>query len=115
MAAKTKLRALPSPTGIRCAIYTRKSTDEGLDQDFNSLDAQREAAEAYISSQRGDGWTLLTERYDDGGFTGANLERPALEAAAGRRRGGQGRLHRGVQARQANSLDAGFLQDHRSS
>jgi len=63
---------------IRCAIYTRKSTDEGLDQDFNSLDAQREAAEAFILSQRSEGLVALPERYDDGGFGGGNLERPAL-------------------------------------
>src|SRR5579862_9971481 len=56
---------------VRCAIYTRKSTDEGLDRDFNSLDAQREAAEAYIRSQRHLGWTLVPHRYDDGGFSGA--------------------------------------------
>jgi site-specific DNA recombinase len=66
-------------TVIRCAIYTRKSTEEGLAQAFNSLDAQREAAEAYIRSQQEQGWTVLPERYDDGGFTGANLERPALQ------------------------------------
>src|SRR6202051_3698776 len=64
---------------IRCAIYTRKSTEEGLDQDFNSLDAQREAAEAFIFSQRSGGLLALPERYDDGGFTGGNLDRPALE------------------------------------
>src|SRR2546428_11924269 len=63
---------------IRCAIYTRKSTDEGLDRDFNSLDNQREAAEAYIKSQIHEGWEALPERYDDGGFSGGNLERPAL-------------------------------------
>lgn len=63
---------------IRCAIYTRKSTDEGLDQDFNSLDAQRESAEAFIASQRHEGWVALPDRYDDGGFTGGNMERPAL-------------------------------------
>jgi DNA invertase Pin-like site-specific DNA recombinase len=63
---------------LRCAIYTRKSTEEGLQQEFNTLDAQREAAEAYIRSQLHAGWTALAERYDDGGFTGANLERPAL-------------------------------------
>ena len=63
----------------RCAIYTRKSTDEGLDQDFNSLDAQRESAEAYIASQKHEGWRCLPERYDDGGFTGGNMERPALK------------------------------------
>jgi site-specific DNA recombinase len=64
---------------IRCAVYTRKSTEEGLDQEFNSLDAQREAAEAYIQSQRSEGWTLLPDRYDDGGCTGANVDRPALQ------------------------------------
>ncbi len=64
---------------IYCAIYTRKSTSEGLDQDFTSLDAQREAAENYIKSQKHEGWVALQERYDDGGFTGANLERPALQ------------------------------------
>lgn len=64
---------------IRCAVYTRKSTDEGLQQDFNSLDAQREAAEAFIKSQAAEGWVCLPERYDDGGFTGANMERPALK------------------------------------
>jgi DNA invertase Pin-like site-specific DNA recombinase len=65
---------------VRCAIYTRKSTEEGLAQPFNSLDAQRESAEAYISSQRHMGWTVLEQRYEDGGYTGANLERPALRA-----------------------------------
>ena len=64
---------------LRCAIYTRKSTEEGLDQDFNSLDAQREAAEAFIRSQKHMGWTLLASRYDDGGYSGSNLERPALQ------------------------------------
>jgi site-specific DNA recombinase len=68
----------PSSTRLRCAIYTRKSTEEGLEQEFNSLDAQREAAEAYIQSQRREGWIALSELYDDGGFTGANMDRPAL-------------------------------------
>jgi site-specific DNA recombinase len=63
---------------VRCAVYTRKSTDEGLDQDFNSLDAQREAGEAYISSQKSQGWSCLEERYDDGGWSGGILDRPAL-------------------------------------
>src|SRR5438270_8829921 len=63
---------------IRCAIYTRKSTEEGLDQEFNSLHAQRESAEAYIASQKEAGWKLVADRYDDGGFSGGNLERPAL-------------------------------------
>jgi site-specific DNA recombinase len=64
---------------VRCAIYTRKSTDEGLSQEFNSLDAQREAAEAYIASQRHEGWLLVPDQYNDGGFSGANMERPALQ------------------------------------
>src|SRR6202021_3988359 len=64
---------------VRCAIYTRKSTEEGLDQNFNSLHAQREAAETYIVSQKHLGWTLVPTHYDDGGFTGANLDRPALQ------------------------------------
>jgi len=63
---------------LRCAIYTRKSTDEGLDQDFNSLEAQRESCAAYIMSQTHEGWEALTTRYDDGGFSGGSLERPAL-------------------------------------
>jgi site-specific DNA recombinase len=64
---------------VRCAIYTRKSTEEGLEQEFNSLDAQRESAEAFIRSQVNEGWTCLPQRYDDGGFTGGNMERPALQ------------------------------------
>ncbi len=69
----------PRPKTIRCAIYTRKSTEEGLDQQFNSLDAQREAAEAYIRSQKCEGWEIVYDRYDDGGFSGGNIERPALK------------------------------------
>ena len=65
---------------LRCAVYTRKSTEDGLEQEFNSLDAQREACEAYILSQRHEGWTLVTERYDDGGFSGGSMERPGLKA-----------------------------------
>jgi len=62
---------------IRCAIYTRKSTTEGLDQEFTSLDNQRESAESYIQSQKSQGWIAITDNYDDGGFTGANIDRPA--------------------------------------
>ena len=65
---------------LNCAIYTRKSTEEGLDRDFNTLDAQRESAEAYIKSQENEGWVCLPDRYDDGGYTGGNMERPALKA-----------------------------------
>jgi site-specific DNA recombinase len=64
---------------LRCAIYTRVSTENGLEQEFNSLDNQREAAEAYIRSQAHEGWRLLPQRYDDGGFSGGSLDRPALE------------------------------------
>ncbi|MEK6675068.1 MAG: recombinase family protein [Planctomycetota bacterium] len=64
---------------VRCAVYTRKSTEEGLEQEFNSLDAQREAAESFIASQQHEGWVCLPDRYDDGGYTGANMERPALK------------------------------------
>src|SRR5271156_4808813 len=63
---------------LRCAIYTRVSTDQGLEQDFNSLDAQREASEAYIKSQAHEGWRLIRNRYDDGGFSGGSMDRPAL-------------------------------------
>ena len=63
---------------FRCAVYTRKSSEEGLDQDFNSLEAQREAGEAYIRSQAHEGWKLLPDRFDDGGFSGGNMDRPAL-------------------------------------
>lgn len=74
----------PAPTcgfirKLRSAVYTRKSTDEGLDMDFNSLDAQRESCEAYVSSQKAEGWLLVADRYDDGGFSGGNMERPALK------------------------------------
>jgi site-specific DNA recombinase len=65
---------------VRCAIYTRKSSEEGLEQSFNSLDAQREACESYIASQRHEGWQCSPTHYDDGGFSGGNLERPALKA-----------------------------------
>ena len=64
---------------VRCAIYTRKSSDEGLEQEFNSLDAQREACEAYITSQRHAGWVALPEMYDDGGLSGGTMGRPALQ------------------------------------
>jgi len=66
-------------TQIRCAIYTRKSSEEGLEQSFNSLHAQREACETYILSQRHEGWQLLANQYDDGGFSGGNMERPGLK------------------------------------
>jgi len=72
-------KATPRPKTIRCAIYTRKSTEEGLDQQYNSLDSQRDAGESYIRSQANEGWELVPDRYDDGGFSGGNIERPALK------------------------------------
>jgi site-specific DNA recombinase len=73
---KQPARTLPL---VRCGVYTRKSTEEGLEQEFNSLDAQREAGEAFVTSQQGEGWRCLPDRYDDGGFTGGNMDRPALQ------------------------------------
>src|ERR1700741_987797 len=70
MAAERRVR--------RCAVYTRKSSEEGLEQDFNSLDEQRKPCEAYIRSQAGEGWKLVPARYDDGGYSGGNLDRPGL-------------------------------------
>ena len=66
-------------TKIRCAIYTRKSAEEGLEQDFNSLDAQREACAAYVASQKAEGWVLLPTVYEDAGISGGTLERPGLQ------------------------------------
>ncbi len=75
MSRKKEKSAAPA---LRCAIYTRKSTEEGLEQEFNSLDAQRDAGESYIKSQQHEGWVCAAQHYDDGGFTGANMDRPAL-------------------------------------
>ncbi|HEX3918857.1 MAG TPA: recombinase family protein [Caulobacteraceae bacterium] len=75
----TRPKAVSAPSRLRCAIYTRKSSEEGLDQDFNSLHAQREACEAYVRSQAGEGWGALAGQYDDGGFSGGNMARPGLE------------------------------------
>lgn len=78
--ARSSFDTSPAPLQkLRCAIYTRKSTEEGLDQEYNSLDAQRDAGVAYITSQRHEGWDLVTDTYDDGGFSGGNIERPALK------------------------------------
>ena len=72
------MAAAPSKV-VRCAIYTRVSTDAGLDQEFNSLDAQFDAAQAYIRSQAHAGWSMIRTRYDDGGFSGGSTDRPALQ------------------------------------
>ena len=74
------MSAPKKPRALRCAVYTRKSTEEGLDQAFNSLHAQREACEAYVKSQAGEGWSLIRTIYDDGGYSGGSMERPALQA-----------------------------------
>jgi site-specific DNA recombinase len=89
---------------LRCAVYTRKSSEEGLEQEFNSLHAQREACEAYIASQRSEGWVLVRDQYDDGGISGGTLERPGLQAAAGGHRGRAGRRGRGLQDRPPQPL-----------
>src|ERR1700675_4317891 len=73
------MRSERGKTPLRCAIYTRVSTEHGLEQEFNSLDNQREAAEAYIKSQAHEGWSLIRNRYDDGGFSGGSMEHPALK------------------------------------
>ena len=79
MARRSAVGAKKSGCKLRCAIYTRKSTEEGLEQDFNSLDAQREACEAFIASQKHEGWMTLAAQFDDGGYSGGTLERPALQ------------------------------------
>ena len=78
-------KAWRSPTRkMRCAIYTRKSSEEGLEQAFNSLDAQREACAAFVLSQKHEGWAVLPALYDDGGFSGGTMDRPALKLLLGR-------------------------------
>src|SRR6266481_5159226 len=79
MRTTTKENAVDRKAQVRCAIYTRKSSEEGLEQDFNSLDAQRDACEAFIRSQKHEGWLCLPAMYDDGGISGATIERPALK------------------------------------
>src|SRR5438128_7012219 len=108
-------RTMPSERRVlRCAVYTRKSSEHGLEQDFNSLDAQREAGEAYIKSQSHEGWKLIRTAYDDGGLSGATMERPALQRLlAGRGaadRCGSGHRHRGVEENLATSVLQGASQ-----
>src|SRR2546428_3985028 len=81
--AESEKASRRSAKRLRCGIYTRKSSEEGLEQAFNSLDAQREACAAYILSQKHEGWTVLPTRYDDGGFSGGTTERPALKQLIG--------------------------------
>ena len=99
----------PVTRKLRCAVYTRKSSEEGLEQEFNSLHAQREACEAYVASQRSEGWALIRDAYDDGGFSGGTLERPGSAAAPRRHRRGAGRRGRRLQDRPAVALADGLL------
>ena len=78
------MRSEKSRATLRCAVYTRVSTEHGLEQEFNSLDNQREASEAYVKSQAHEGWKLIRNRYDDGGYSGGSMERPALKRAPSR-------------------------------
>ena len=84
---------------IRCAIYTRKSAEEGLEQEFNSLDAQREACAAYVASQKAEGWVLLPTVYEDAGLSGGTLERPGLQRLLDRHRCRSRRPDCGLQGR----------------
>jgi DNA invertase Pin-like site-specific DNA recombinase len=77
--AELRQNSSPARATVRCAVYTRKSSEEGLEQEFNSLDAQREACEAYITSQKHEGWTVLATLYDDGAHSGGTMDRPALQ------------------------------------
>ena len=98
---------------VRCAIYTRKSSDDGLEQEFNSLDAQREACEAYIVSQRHAGWLALPDMYDDGGLSGGTMERPALKRLLADVESRQGSDHRRLQGRPADPVARRLRQDRR--
>ncbi len=105
MPRKTTSVATKNPV-VRCAIYTRKSTEEGLEQEFNSLDAQRESGEAFITAQRHEGWQLVPDRYDDGGFTGGNMDRPALKRLMADIAAGKDRLRDRLQGRSPQPVPA---------
>jgi len=110
-------RASPARTAqrkaavARCAVYTRKSSEEGLEQAFNSLDAQRETCEAYILSQKHEGWVVLPQMYDDGGISGGTLDRPALKRPARRHRRRPRRHGGGLQGRPADPVARRLRQD----
>ena len=108
-------RSKPEPVRrLRRAVYTRKSSEEGLDMEFNNLDAQRKACEAYIASQRAEGLARLREHYDDGGFSGGTLDRPGAEAVDRRYRRRAGRCGRRLQDRPPRPRADGFLQAGRN-
>ena len=99
---------------VRCAIYTRVSTEAGLEQDFNSLDAQYDASQAYIRSQAHAGWTLLRAKYDDGGFSGGNTDRPALQGLLDDVRAGKVDVIVGLQGRPLDPLTGRLRQARRT-
>ena len=107
---KTPALKKPIVRKLCCAVYTRKSSEEGLDMEFNSLDAQREACEAYIASQRPEGWTLVPDRYDDGGFSGGNVGAARAAAIDRRHRSETGRRRCRLQDRPALPLADGLRQ-----
>ncbi len=98
------MRSERGKTTLRCAVYTRVSTEHGLEQEFNSLDNQREASEAYVKSQAHEGWKLIRTHYDDGGYSGGSMDRPALTEAARRCSRSTDRRHRCLQGRPADPL-----------
>src|SRR4051812_35395237 len=104
----------PVPKTLRCAIYTRVSTDQGLEQEFNSLDNQRESAEAYVKSQAHEGWRCLPALYDDGGFSGGSLERPSLQRLLADIRARRVECRRGLQGGSADALAGGLRQAGRA-
>src|SRR2546430_15496934 len=95
----------------RCAVYTRKSSEEGLEQDFNSLDAQRDACEAFIRSQAGEGWRLRKAHYDDGGLSGGSMERPALQRLLEDIKSGQVDVVVGYKVDRLNRSPGGFAKN----
>jgi site-specific DNA recombinase len=103
-----------SANRLRCAIYTRKSSEEGLEQAFNSLDAQREACAAFILSQKHEGWRALPTPYDDGGFSGGTMDRPALRRVLGDISAGKVDCRGGLQDRSADTLAVRLRQDRGS-
>jgi site-specific DNA recombinase len=98
---------------VRCAVYTRKSSEEGLEQSFNSLEAQREACLAYINSQKHEGWIAANGRYDDGGFSGDTMERPALKQLLDHIAAGKICHSHRLQSRSFNTFVGRLCQDHR--
>ncbi len=108
------MKPIDRKQNLRCAIYTRVSTEHGLEQEFNSLDNQREASEAYIKSQAHEGWRLIRDRYDDGGFSGGSMDRPALQKLLDDVRRAKGRCDRRLQGRSADAFPRRLRQARRA-